>query len=217
MGSILLSSCKTEKKSEAKEPEKELSILEKVAFANGAENWKHVNKLQFTFNVDRDTSHFQRTWIWKPKTNEVTAISATDSLSYNRKQMDSTIQKTDGGFINDKYWMLAPINILWDRENLTTKHTAQAEAPISKKSMQKLTVVYGDEGGYTPGDAYDLYFGDDFMVKEWVFRRGNQTEPSMVSTWEGYEDKAGLKIATVHKNAEGNFKLYFTNVVVETD
>ena len=48
--------------------------------------------------------------------------------------------------------------------------------------MQKLTIVYGDEGGYTPGDAYDFYFGDDHIIKEWVFRKGNATEPSTMTT-----------------------------------
>lgn len=45
----------------------EPTILEKVANANGFQNWKNVKELKFTFNVDRDTSHFERTWIWKPK------------------------------------------------------------------------------------------------------------------------------------------------------
>ncbi len=214
VGAISLSSCKSDKKTETKEPVKELSVLEKIAFANGFENWKNVNELQFTFNVDRDTSHFQRTWIWKPKTNDVTAISLTDTIIYNRKQMDSVAQKTDGGFINDKYWLLAPINIMWDEPNLTQEVTENAEAPISKTPMQKLTVVYGNAGGYTPGDAYDFYFGDDYIVKEWVFRRGNQAEPSMATTWEDYKNESGLNIAMVHNNAEGNFKLYFTDVVV---
>ncbi len=80
--------------------------------------------------------------------------------------------------------------------------------------MQKLTIVYGNEGGYTPGDAYDLYFADDYMLKEWIFRKGNQKEPSMATTWEDYAEINGLKLAQTHKNNEG-FKLYFTNLEVK--
>ena len=209
--------CKEEKKAATIEPEKERSLLENIAYANGYENWKNIEELQFTFNVDRDTSHFERTWTWKPRTNDVTMVTATDTVSYNRKEMDSIIKRTDGGFINDKYWLLAPINILWDEKNITQEHTESIEAPISRKPMQKLSVLYGNEGGYTPGDAYDFYFGDDYIVKEWVFRKANQAEPSMTTTWEDYVEKGGLTFAQMHKMPDSDFKLYFTNIEVKTD
>ncbi len=195
----------------------EASILQKVADANGFQNWKNVTELKFTFNVDRDGKHFERSWIWHPKTNDITAIGEEGTISYNWANMDSVAYKTNGNFINDKYWMLAPYQLVWDGKNITHKYTAKTEAPISKKPMQKITIHYGAEGGYTPGDAYDFYFGDDLIVREWVFRRGNQAAPSVVTTWEDYVDIKGLKIARMHKNAEGNFKLHFTGLEVKTD
>ncbi|MEK6151696.1 hypothetical protein WIW50_00460 [Flavobacteriaceae bacterium 3-367] len=216
LGVLILSSCKTEKKSEASAIEKELTILEKVAFAHGYENWKDVNEIRFTFNVDRDTTHFERSWTWKPKSNDIVAIGAQDTLSYNRGNMDSVALKTNGGFINDRYWLLAPFNLVWDKNNISYEHTTEVQAPISKQAMQKLTIVYGSEGGYTPGDAYDFYFGDDYLLKEWVFRKGNQAEASLTTTWEGYIDQKGLKLGAMHKNAEGNFKLYLSNIEVQT-
>lgn len=190
------------------------TILEKVANANGFQNWKDVEEIKFTFNVDRDTTHFERTWAWKPKTNDITATSAEGTTSYNWSTMDSVANKTNAGFINDKYWLLVPYQLVWDADNISHTHSKEAEAPISKKPMQKLTIVYGGEGGYTPGDAYDFYFGDDFIIQEWVFRKSNQSEPSMVTTFEDYQMVKGLNIATMHKMGEGNFKLYFTNVEV---
>ena len=65
--SIGLIACKSEKKQEKPAIAKELSLFEKVAYKSGFENWNNVDELQFTFNVDRDTSHFERTWIWKVK------------------------------------------------------------------------------------------------------------------------------------------------------
>lgn len=233
LGFVFFTSCKTDTKTQSNadntsenstaEPamasDKETSIVEKIANANGMDNWSTIEELKFTFNVDREGNpHFERSWIWKPKTNEVTALSAEDTLTYDRKDtdMDSTVYKTNGNFVNDKFWLMAPLNIMWDESSITTEHTKDAEAPISKKPMQKLTVTYGQEGGYTPGDAYDFYFGDDFIVQEWVFRKGNQDEPSMTTTWEDYVDKGGLKISEMHKNEEGDFKLYFTGVEVTT-
>lgn len=212
---IVFLGCKSEKKQDKPVIEKELSLVEKVAHASGYENWNKVEELQFTFNVDRDTSHFERTWIWKIDENQVTSISKKDTIIYHRSKMDSITTKINGGFINDKYWLMAPFNLIWDKGNYTQVHKENEIAPISKKSMNKLTIVYGSEGGYTPGDAYDFFFEDDYMVTEWVFRKGNLPEASLITTWEDYIEKGGLKIAQLHKNDEG-FKLYFTDIEVKT-
>ncbi len=212
-----LISCKTEKKKgeDKEEAVAETSILEKVGHAHGYENWKSVEEIKFTFNVDRDSTHFERSWTWLPKTNEVTSISGSDTLHYDRKKMDSIAQKVNGGFINDRYWLFAPFNLIWDADNLEYAHSKTALAPISNEPMQRLTIIYGNEGGYTPGDAYDFYFKDDFLIREWVFRKSNQTEPSMVTTWENYVEKNGLKLALDHKKPEEDFNLYFTAVQLD--
>ena len=198
-----------------KEIIQEDTILEKVANANGLQNWKDVEEIKFTFNVDRDTMHFERTWTWKPKTNDITATSAEGTIAYNWATMDSIANKTNAGFINDKYWLLAPYQLVWDANNVSHTHNKESVAPMSKKAMQKLTIVYGGEVGYTPGDAYDFYFGDDLIIQEWVFRKSNQDEPSMITSFEDYKMLKGLNIATMHKMGEGNFKLYFTNLEVK--
>ena len=210
--SLIFISCKTDKKADPVQEEAELTVLEKVAYAGGYENWKDIASLKFTFNVDRDTSHFERDWIWNVSANEVTGTSLGESVTYKRSEVDSTVARVDGAFINDKYWMLAPFNLIWDQDNFSYQLDSLAEAPISKQNMQKLTIVYGSEGGYTPGDAYDFYFGDDYLVREWVFRKSNQEEPSVATTWEDYQDVQGLKIAAMHKNAEGSFSISFTGL-----
>ncbi|WP_086478007.1 MULTISPECIES: hypothetical protein [Arenibacter] len=208
---FFLLACKDGKKAEIKE-EKTLTILEKVAFAHGFEHFKGIREIQFTFNVDRDTSHFQRSWTWNTQTHEVVADSNGERNTYNHKEVDSSTAKIDAAFINDKYWLLAPFNLLWDKDNFTFDHQTDIPAPISKTPMQRLTIVYGNEGGYTPGDAYDFYLDPNHMIKEWVFRRGNQEAPSTITTWENYVDLNGLKIATMHTNEDGSFKLYFTDL-----
>ncbi|NNJ89899.1 MAG: hypothetical protein HKP53_10880 [Eudoraea sp.] len=208
---ILLVSCKSEKKTV---PVQEDTILEKVARAHGYDQWNEVKEIRFTFNVDRDTTHFERSWVWNTKSQEVQGISNGDTISYNRKAVDSIATRADAAFINDKYWLLAPINILWDQNNLSYTFQETSLAPISNDSLPKLTVVYGNDGGYTPGDAYDFYLDNDYRVKEWVFRKSNSPEPSSTTTWEGYEAINGLTISRMHKNKEGNFSLYFTDVEV---
>ncbi len=214
---LMISACKTEpKKSEdtVETTETEKTIPELIAEAHGFNNWKDVEEITFTFNVDRDSMHFERKWDWKPKTNMVTAISGADTLTYDRADMDSIAQKTNGGFINDRYWLMAPFNLMWDSNNYSYEHTAEAIAPISEESMQKLTIVYANEGGYTPGDAYDFYFKDDFIVREWAYRKSNQEEPSLVSTWEDYVDVEGIQLARQHNRPNGGLSLYFTGLSV---
>lgn len=208
--------CKGEKKSEvAEEPSREYDILEKVAMAHGFDRWNSVEEIRFTFNVDRDTSHFERSWVWKPKLGEVTLMTPADTVTYNRKEVDSTLAGHDASFINDKYWFLAPYQLMWDRESFTYEHTEKASAPVSGTPMQKLTIVYGNDGGYTPGDAYDLYLDKDYVVREWTFRRGDKPAPGSDATWEGYESHGGLELATMH-HLNGDARLYFTGVQVNS-
>ncbi|MEN1784972.1 MAG: hypothetical protein AAGF77_07500 [Bacteroidota bacterium] len=214
---LLAMACKSEPKTIAVPEVTPANILDSIAIAHGCNQWQKVAKIGFTFNVDREDSHFERQWVWKPKTNEVTLISGLDTLSYNRNTMDSTAYKTNAGFINDRYWLLAPFNLMWDRANFTPEYQEQAKAPISGESMQQLTIVYGADGGYTPGDAYDFYFGNDFVLQEWTFRKGNQKEASMSTTWENYLDTLGLKLARRHQKLDKAFELYLDGITVSLE
>lgn len=189
-------------------------IRVKIANANGFQNWKKVSKINFTFNVDRGKKHLERSWSWQPKTGDVKMFSEKDTVAYNRSEMDSLLMKTDAAFINDKYWLLAPFQLVWD-ENISFSEMKNQVAPISKDTLNQLTIVYGNEGGYTPGDAYDFFYDENFKIKEWNYREANDEKPSMTTTWEDYENFNGIEIAKTHKDSTGNFKLYFTNISVK--
>ncbi|MDO6760300.1 hypothetical protein Q4566_08835 [Tamlana sp. 2_MG-2023] len=202
---VLFFSCKDDRKP--------LTVAEKIAKAHGFEHWKKVSEIQFTFNVDKDSMHFDRVWAWKPKVDQVTIYKRRDSVQYFRSQKDSTTTQIDRGFINDKFWLLFPFQLVWD-SNLTFSDVTQTEAPISKSLLNKITVTYPDQGGYTPGDAYDIFYSDDYIIQEWIYRKGNQEEPSMVNTFENYKDFNGLKLALEHKKETGTWSLNFSNVKV---
>ena len=108
---------------------------------------------------------------------------------------------------------MIPFQLVWD-EGTTISEPVKDAAPISSKLLNKITITYSNEGGYTPGDAYDIYFDDDHIIKEWVFRQSNSTEPSLVNTFENYQDFNGIKIALEHKKAEGDWNLLIRNVKV---
>jgi hypothetical protein len=213
---VIVSSCKSENKPEQITQAKPLTLAEKIANAHGYEHWSKVSEIQFTFNVDSGEKHYERSWTWQPKTNAVTMRTQKDTISYYTNKVDSTSIKADQGFINDKYWALFPFQLVWDN-TASLSEPVKVEAPISKMQLNKTTLTYTKEGGYTPGDAYDIFYDDNYSIKEWVFRAGNTTEVSMVNTFENYQDFNGIKIALDHKKAEGNWNLYFSNVVVKME
>lgn len=210
---LLIISCKTDKKSSEEAP---MDMLQQVAYAHGYDNWKNISEIRFTFNVDRDTTHFERDWIWRPKTKEIIGMSKTDTVRYYSNLVDHTVSAVDASFTNDQYWLLAPYHLIWDRDFFSWEQTGKTEAPISGEPMEKITIVYEDKGGYTPGDAYDFYLGDDLRIREWTFRKGNQEEPSMHATWEGWETLEGLRLSTMHVNKDSGAKIHFTNLQVKT-
>lgn len=211
----ILSGCKQTTENASPDNLNGLSTPEAIAHAYGYSNWDAVNEIGFTFNVDHANGHTQRSFVWKPKTDVVTYIQDSVQLTYQRGgELDSLQTAADKRFINDKYWLLVPFQLLWD-PSLSFTEQNNIQAPISKDTLNLLTLVYPDEGGYTPGDAYDLYYNTDYQVMEWAFRKGNRKTPNLVMTWENTETHNGLHFATMHQDSLQQTKIYFTNLHVE--
>ncbi|WP_344712235.1 hypothetical protein [Winogradskyella damuponensis] len=215
---LLVLNCKSDpQQTSLKTDTQELSIAKKIANAHGFEHWKNVSEIKFTFQVDTDTRNGKgRSWSWYPKSDEVLFESLHGEQRYSRKHMDSTLIANDRGFINDKFWLLVPFQLVWDT-SATISEPTKAQAPISKIELNRITLTYSNEGGYTPGDAYDIFYDEQFIIREWVYRKGNSAEPSLTTTFENYKDYNGIKIATDHKQEGGNWNLYFTDVSITLD
>ena len=190
----------------------ETSEIEKIAEAHGIDAFEKIERLQYTFNVERDSTVIvSRTWIWDRTSGEITSMSNEDTTTYTRTSLNEALKNTDHRFINDKYWLLFPFQLIWD-SNMTYTNAGLQNAPISGQQMTKLTIQYGNEGGYTPGDAYDLYLDEGWIIREWEFRKGGKEGPGSMVTWEDYISVMGIKVATNHQNKDGNFRLFFTDI-----
>lgn len=194
---------------------KELSDIEMIANAYGIDNFNKLKQLEYTFNVARhDTLLVARSWLWNKETGDITMINNQDTVIYQQANITDDLKKVDHSFINDKYWLLFPFQLMWD-SNMTYTNMGTQKAPISGEPLIKLTVQYGDDGGYTPGDAYDLYLDETWIIREWEFRKSAKESPGSMITWEGYKEFNGIKIATDHLNKDSGLRIYFTDIKFE--
>lgn len=219
---FVFSSCSNKTKEQPEVEEVQKSIVElftdKVAEAHGFKQWSEVEEISFSFNVSRANGNtFSRFWIWQPKSNTVGSIQEKDTIWYIRNQaLDSIENRLNAGFTNDKFWLLTPFNLIWDRGNYRATLSENISSPVENKSYTKLTIVYGQEGGYTPGDAYDFYVDDEHIIREWSFRRGNQTEPNINSACKDYIEIGGLRLVQNYARAKKERALFFSDLKVET-
>ncbi len=179
----------------------------------GLDAWDEVERIEFTFAVDRGEERgTRRTWSWDVAGNTFTARPGQDDArTVSLDDVPEDAQREHRGFINDSYWLLFPYYIVWS-DNEVIDHGVTT-MPGGDDPAHKLTVLYPAEGGYTPGDAYDLYVNPDSgLIEAWVFRRGNGDGGGAVS-WENEVTFNGVTFATDHHGTpRGGFRLFFPYV-----
>ena len=90
--------------------------------------------------------------------------------------------------------------------------------PLGNGAAELVEVKYPNEGGYSPGDTYELYVGKDNRVEQFVYHRGGPQKPSlMIARWTGYMKAGPLLISTEHHGtADGKpLRILFSNVSVK--
>lgn len=141
-------------------------------------------------------------------------------LRYRRDAIDEisdealreVLREIDHQFINDSYWLLFPFQIVWS--NPTVTHEGEQPLPMGEGTAPKVTAQFPDEGGYTPGDAYDLYLDENHRVQQWVFRRGGRSD-GRPATWEDHRQLGPIIVSLGHRGPDDEFRLWFTDVRAE--
>jgi hypothetical protein len=81
-------------------------------------------------------------------------------------------------------------NAYWDK-SASAIDQGKFNLPVGPGMAELVPVKYPADGGYTPGETWDLYVGKDNRVVYFVYHRGGAKPPSRVlATWAGYK-KAG--------------------------
>ena len=201
-------------------------IVEQIAKTYGLDKFDKVEAIRYTFNLQLPGVNISRSWVWQPKTGQV-SYEARDKdgkpvkVAYVQSQLNAepanVKDEIDPAFLNDQYNLLFPLHVYWD-SGADVQDKGMQKLPIGKGMAKQVVVKYPSEGGYTPGDTWELYVGSDNRVEEFVYRRGGPTPPSVViARWSGYKKAGALLISTDRRGTADGKKLrfFFSNVSVK--
>jgi hypothetical protein len=201
-------------------------IAQQIAKTYGLDSFGQIEAIRYTWNGEfPGGSNLSHKWEWSPKTDTVSYEGKNKEgkpvkVTYQRSQLDGqsdAIKKEiDPAFANDQYWLLLPFHLLWDGATATDE--GQQKRPTGGTSAQKVVMKYPSEGGYQPGDTWDLYVGADKRIEEIVYHRGAVNPPHLVSaTYTEYKKAGPLLISTDHPGVvDGKpFRITLTDVSVK--
>ena len=196
-------------------------IADKMAKVFGIDSFGKVDGIRYTFNAERPGVSAARSWEWDPKTDTVTFEGKDKDgkpvkVTYQRSQA-GVPEDVDANFLNDQYWLLLPFHVIWDKSATVTSEGKQ-KLPLGDASGEKLVVKYPSDGGYSPGDTWDVYVGADNRVQEFVYHRGSAKKPStVIAPWTDYKSAGGLLFSLDHQSkADDNpVHIFFSNVAVK--
>jgi len=199
-------------------------LLEQIAKTYGVDSWDQVEVIRFTFNID--PPKLSRSWVWEPRADRITYNGPDKdgkpiTITYSRSQLASQSafvkEMVDPAFINDQYALMLPLHFAWD--TVTVDDAGTQRGNLVKGSARKVVVKYpSDVGGYTPGDTWELFVGNDGRIRELVLRHGGGLKPSLVyATWAGHKQAGPLLFSTDKRGtADGQpIHIFFTNVAVK--
>jgi hypothetical protein len=202
------------------------AIADQIAKAHGLDSWGQVEAIRYTFNIDAGALKLSRSWIWEPKKDQITydakdkagnPVMVTYSRSQLASQSDFVKNEIDPAFFNDQYNLLLPFHLAWDT-GTTIEDAGMQKLPLGKGSAQKVVVKYPSDGGYTPGDTWNLYVGTDGLIRELYFQHGGPAKPSVfIAAFADYKKAGPVVVALDHRGkADGQpARVFFTNVAVK--
>jgi hypothetical protein len=202
-------------------------ILEKVAKTYGLDSWDQIQAIRYTWNIQLGALNISRSWEWEPKTGKVSyeskdkdgkPVKVTYLRSELSSQPDTVKNDIEPAFLNDNYTFLFPLRAFWDN-SATVIDQGMYNLPEGNGTAELLAVKYsGENGGYTPGDTWELYVGKDNRIEYLAYHRGGAKKPSLLYvTWADHKKAGPLLLATDHRGkADGApARVFFTGVSVK--
>lgn len=168
-------------------------IADQIAKTYGIESWGQVEAIRYTLHIEWGKLKLARSWVWEPKADRVSyegpdkTFKNPVKVTYIRSQLasqDALVKEwIDPGFLNDQYVLLFPFHLVWDT-GPTITDAGMAKLHLGKGSARKVVVKYPSDGGYTPGDTWELFVENDYRIKELDYHRGGPVKPTILTvTW----------------------------------
>ncbi len=197
-------------------------ISEQIAKAYGLDAFSQIERIRYTFNIPE--LNISRTWLWEPKTDQVSYEGKDKAgqpvkLTYLRAQLSSQAavvrDEIDPAFINDQYWLLFPLHLVWDK-SAKVEETGRHTLPLGKGSAWRVVVTYPPDG-YSPGDTWELFVGTDNRIREWIYHHGGSPKWTAAWSWEDYKRAGPLLISLDHPGRKDGkpLRVFFSDVAVE--
>ncbi len=187
-------------------------LAEAVWKASGGENWGKVQAIDFTFAVEKDGKPVVSAvhhWDLVAQTDQVKWKDKDVTVNLSDPASDEDAKAAYARWVNDSYWLLAPLKLRDRGVNLS----AEATKEVDGAQREVLRLSFG-KVGLTPNDQYLLYIDPKTkLVTSWDYL----PEPgkSIHATWEDYQESGGLTLATDHK-MDGGARIRILNLKVMT-
>lgn len=200
-------------------------IVEQLAKTYGLDSFGQVEAIRYTWNRHLHGLNISRSWVWEPKTNKVSyegkdkdgkPVKLTYVRSELSSQPDIVKNEVDPDFNDDNYDLLLPLHVYWDT-SATVIDKGRHKLPLGSGSAELVEVKYPNEGGYTPGDTYEIYIGEGNRIEQFVYRENGQKPMMGISRWTDYKKAGPLLIPMDHRGtADGKpFRIFFSDVEVK--
>jgi hypothetical protein len=183
------------------------SIAEQMAKTYGLDSFGQIQTIRYTWNAGSPGAQLSHKWEWSPKSDTVSyegkdkegkPVKVTYQRSELAGQSDVIKNEIDPAFINDQYWLILPLHVAWDGATVTDEGVHKL--PLGDASAERIVVKYPSEGGYEPGDTWDLYVGADKRIEEITYHRGGTKPPKLVmATWADHKKAGPLLVSTDHR------------------
>ena len=154
-----------------------------------------MKELHFTFIVEQDgkeLSHAEHDWNVAAGTDRVKWKGKDVTVNVAAPAQDEESKAAHARWVNDSYWLLAPLKILDPGVKVSYEGMKDADGA----SWETLRLSF-ERVGLTPEDNYRFYIDPDTkLIQSWDYMP--KPETVMHGTWDKYEDFGGLKLATEH-------------------
>jgi hypothetical protein len=201
-------------------PDPARELADRVAKAAGIEAWSTVEVVRFTFVFAPKS--IERSYVWNVRAGTVEVsdgdlVTTVPAAGWDGAAVEGRAIQAHRSFVNDSFWAFPCLHLVWD-EGIELEDLGEVEVPTLPDlgARRALSLRYTkDAGGYTPGDCYVFYLGDDDFPVAWAFHPQGAEAPRFVAEWREPREVAGLRVVWQYWALGGALNLVIDDVQVE--